>query len=278
MKKHILLIVLLTLILSGCSSKSSVMDKTTGVKNSPEVDFVTGKPGIDQSHNPGENSSETKEIKTLYAEINSEDPQTAFRTLSEEIKKLEGSVMSQNESLGDEVLTIYLTIKIPSENFDAGVESVKKLGEVKNLNITSTDVTTEYIDYKARLDTLQIQEERLLSFLSKVTLVEDMLRLESELQRVRYEIESIQGQINYIERQDEYSTFNITINEEDKPTQSNSEGGFKDILFAFKDGYGVFIKSMIRTLAVIAWLLPAMISTAILTVIILKVRKYLNRK
>jgi hypothetical protein len=54
-----------------------------------------------------------------------------------------------------EVKTGYVTIRMLQINFYLAIERIERLGEVKNKNIKSEDVTEQYIDLKARLENAQ---------------------------------------------------------------------------------------------------------------------------
>jgi hypothetical protein len=92
-----------------------------------------------------------------------------------------------------EVKTGYVTIRMLQINFYLAIERIERLGEVKNKNIKSEDVTEQYIDLKARLENAQREEKILLNFLNKATNVKDMLEIEKELNRIREKIEYYTG-------------------------------------------------------------------------------------
>lgn len=70
---------------------------------------------------------------------------------------------------------------------------------------------------KARLENLQKQEKRLAEILGMAQTVDEVLSVEKELERVRGEIESLQGQINYIERSVAMSVITVRLTEAPPP-------------------------------------------------------------
>ena len=108
----------------------------------------------------------------------------------------------------------YVTLRIPSDNFTNALDSISQIGQVISTQISTEDVTEQYIDLKARLRNAQREEERLLEILEKANTVEDILKVESFLKSVREEIERLQAQITYLERRVEYSTITVSIQEE----------------------------------------------------------------
>lgn len=82
------------------------------------------------------------------------------------------------------------TLRIPVERLDefrAGIG-----GEINIVSESSQidDITDSYFDVETRLETLKVQEERLLAMLETADELQYMLTLEARLSEVRYEIES----------------------------------------------------------------------------------------
>jgi hypothetical protein len=75
------------------------------------------------------------------------------------------------------------------------------------------DVTEEFIDVEARLKAKKDLEARYLELLKLAKRVEEMLSIESQLSNVRAEIESMQGRLNFLRNQVDYSTIKISYYE-----------------------------------------------------------------
>lgn len=108
-----------------------------------------------------------------------------------------------------------LVIKVPTKNFTPLVDSLSFIAEFVDFeNITSQDVTEEYVDIQSRLKTkLEIKEryETILRKNSKT--VEDILATEEKLGAIQQEIESAQGRINYLTNKVTFSTIELNIYE-----------------------------------------------------------------
>jgi uncharacterized protein YceK len=106
------------------------------------------------------------------------------------------------------------TARVPSESLDAFLDSFGG-GEfnVIGRSTSANDITDSYFDSQARLDSLKLQEQRLLGMLDGATELEYMIQLEQELMRVRYEIESLTSQLNRMDGYVSHSTVNINLYE-----------------------------------------------------------------
>jgi len=105
-------------------------------------------------------------------------------------------------------------VRVPVDRFDAFVRAVGRLGEVRTSHLGSQDVTEEYFDIEARIRNKQEEEKRLLKHLADSTgKLEDILKVESELSRVRGEIEQMQGRLRFLANRADLSTVTITATE-----------------------------------------------------------------
>lgn len=89
-------------------------------------------------------------------------------------------------------------LRVPENSFMGVLEELSKLGKVTSENVGGQDITEEYVDIESRLNSLRVHESRLLDILAKAQNVDELLRIESELSRIRSEIESLTGRLNYL--------------------------------------------------------------------------------
>ncbi|MEK7183850.1 MAG: DUF4349 domain-containing protein [Patescibacteria group bacterium] len=109
----------------------------------------------------------------------------------------------------------YVTVRVPADTFEDTIAAIKNIAvRVDRESITGRDVTEQYTDTEARLRSAKAQEEQYLIILEKAETVQDILSVQSYLQSIRYEIESLQGQLDSLGNQTEYSTISVTLQEE----------------------------------------------------------------
>ena len=106
-----------------------------------------------------------------------------------------------------------ISARVPAAKLEEVTASVGGLCNVVSKSESMDDITDSYYDAQARLDTLELQEERLLDILSKAEKLEDVITLEQALSQVRYEIESITGTLKRMDSQVTYSYLNLDIQE-----------------------------------------------------------------
>jgi hypothetical protein len=92
------------------------------------------------------------------------------------------------------------------------------------VNSTAQDVGEEFVDVTARVTNARRLEERLNTLLSTRTgKLDEVLRVERELARVREEIERYEGRLRYLSTRVATSTLTITVHEP-APILGNTPG------------------------------------------------------
>jgi len=102
-------------------------------------------------------------------------------------------------------------LRVPEQGFLSVLEELRHLGKVTHEQIGGRDVTEEYVDVESRLKSLRVHEQRLLDILAKAQNVDELLRIESELSRVRSEIESLTGRLNYLGSMVSLATIEVNL-------------------------------------------------------------------
>jgi hypothetical protein len=105
-------------------------------------------------------------------------------------------------------------VRVPVEKFDAFLREAARLGEVNSLSTGSQEVTAEFYDAEARLRNKRQEEERLLELLETgAGTLEEILKVETEVSRIRQEIEQIEGRLRLLRDLTALSTATIHATE-----------------------------------------------------------------
>ena len=87
-----------------------------------------------------------------------------------------------------------LTVRVPSNQFQAALRRFQGLGKVTNEEQSGQDVTKEFVDLEARLRHAKTEEAFFLRLLDQSRSISDMIQVQSQLSAVQLRIEEIQGQ------------------------------------------------------------------------------------
>lgn len=169
-----------------------------------------------------------KIVKHSYLTLETKEFDSALDQIFSAIKEQGGYIESQStngQSLYNNSSyyehTASICARIPADKLDEVSSKVSGLCNVTSRNESIDDITDSYFDVEAHLNSLKMQEERLLDILSKSEKLEDVISLEQALSDVRYQIESLTSTIRRMDSQISYSYLNIELREvvEYQPTE-----------------------------------------------------------
>lgn len=170
------------------------------------------------------------------------DLKTTKEKIVTSLKSFGGYVAEESESNnGDNNQKEYnLKIRVPAKNFDRFLEALSANADrIDTKNIRIKDVTTEFIDITTQLKNKKLLEIRYQELLAKATKTADLLDIENKLTEIRSDIESTQGQLNYLNKQVSYSSLDITFyTKQSGQVNSGNEFGYK-LKTAIVDGWSV---------------------------------------
>lgn len=126
-----------------------------------------------------------------------------------------GFVADANVVNREGVRSAQITLRIPQDAFDRTLARLKELAStVFNESTNAEDVTAQFVDLEARLGAAKAEEAQYLSILQKADTIEDTLKVTARLGEVRARIESMEGQMRYLQDRTQYSTINVSMTEE----------------------------------------------------------------
>ena len=278
----VLILIICITMFAGCAgSQKSAQD----VAPSPS----SGSAGYDMSKNEvagegaglgyvGESIIRTTANKIIYRSdisLETKDFDKTIQSIEDKVREVEGYIESASiRGKGykeNDPKYAYFVIRVPKEDFQYIQKAAESWGNIVSINTSSENVTEQYYDTQARLETLNIQEERILELLKKADKIEDIITLERELQNIRYQIESHTTTIRKLDALVDYSSITINVREVDE-LSFVPKSFAQEIGGTIKDSLKGFIEFVKTAILVVVYLLPYLI---VLAVIVLLVRKLL---
>ena len=302
MKKRIalLLALLMTLSLCACGSSSKMASSTESaaydstpmsapMEPAPNASRASGFAAMDRTASAGEygeydsgteggdvpDKNPEKIIYSADATVETTEFDKTLEELAALIKEYGGWVQSSSIN-GANYYSISrgssynrsadYTIRIPSDKFQTVMGSLSTLGNVPYSYTYTENVSAQYYDVQSRLTAYKTQEARLLEMMEKAQTVEDTITIEEKLTELQYKIDSLQSSLNNWDRQVNYSTISLNVQEVGEYTEQQtvtiSYG--QRLLNAFTDslkGAGRFFKNL---LVFLVSALPTLVILAVL--------------
>jgi type IV secretory pathway VirB2 component (pilin) len=155
----------------------------------------------------------------------------------------------------DQIRQATFELKIPAAKYDQAADLLSTIGKVETVTSTAQDVGEEFVDVTARVTNSRRLEERLISLLANRTgKLDEVLRVERELARVREEIERYEGRLRYLSSRVALSTLTITVHEP-APILGNSPGE-NPIASALRRAWKNFIAVIAGSIAALGVVIP----------------------
>jgi len=157
---------------------------------------------------------ESKVIRNASLRFQVKDFSQSLQQVQNSLKGYGAFLASSQDNRQETQLETTLEIRVPASNLDPLLNHlVKQSIYLDYRNLSSEDVTTEFVDLNSRLKAKKAVEARFLDLLHQANTIKDILQVEQELKTIREEIETMQGRLNHITTRVAYSTITLTIYE-----------------------------------------------------------------
>jgi hypothetical protein len=187
-----------------------------------------------------------------FIEVDKVDP--AILKVRQLVAQSGGYITNSSISGGrDQIRQASIEIKIPNTKYDEAVGSLSSIGKVETVSSNAQDVGEEFVDVTARVANARRLEERLIDLLARRTgKLDEVLRVERELARVREEIERYEGRLRFLSARVAMSTLTINVHE----PAPIIEPGRSPIGEAFRRAWQNFVALVAALIASLGVLIP----------------------
>ncbi len=130
------------------------------------------------------------------------------------VKIHQGYLADDREQRNQNVLEQTITIRVPSVEFDGLLDDVSSgVTRFDKREVRAIDVTDEFVDVEARLKTKKETESRYRELLKQANSVEEILKIEEQIGKLREDIESTEGRLRLLKDRESYSTLTVSFYE-----------------------------------------------------------------
>jgi hypothetical protein len=263
-------------LLVGCSgpgADSGGADIGTGGASAPEV-APSGAAG-----GPEDTDAERQVVTTANAFVTVEDPAEGAQRVSELVESVGGRVDERSEQAvsGDDGVkgTIAdLVVRVPSDELTGVLADLEDLGDVENVSVSRSDVTSQAVDLDARISALQASVARLQALIDNAASTQALLEVEQALSERQEKLESLQSQRALLADQVDLSTLSVHL----EPVGVAPAGGPEGFLEGLGTGWNALVTVLNGAVVVVGILLPWLALAAVITVAVLVPVRVLRRR
>ena len=151
-------------------------------------------------------------IFTATLEIASTDVSAATRQAIRSIEGRGGFLFSQ-ETRGGAGGTSIMTFKVLPDQFQAALNDLGSIGNVRSQSISADDVSAIVVDLESRINTAEASVIRLRNLLDGASELETIATLENQLLQRETTLEQLRGQLRTVRGQVDLATITVVITE-----------------------------------------------------------------
>ena len=156
--------------------------------------------------------TERKIVRNGQMDIETTDIGATQKMVYNAVQNLGGYISADSREQQDARISQTFDIKVPFGRFDSLVMLMNKHAKyVDRLEVSSQDVTSEFIDTEARVRNAKALEVRYLQYLRESKNQKETLEVERELTNLRTEIESAEGRLRLLQNETSYSSLHLLV-------------------------------------------------------------------
>lgn len=253
-----LIIACITLVFSSCKNdhESFRIANQKAKTVMTGVEYMEDEQGImemDQApmslQNPLPPSSKKEQIikiiKTGNLSFDVDDINSSKSKVDQFLQSVNGYYEDERYNSSRKRNTYYLSIKVPSQDFDSLVYLLESgTGKLTSKSISAQDVSEEYVDLQIRLKNNLAYLNQYKEILKRATTIKEILKVQEHIRNLEMEIESKKGQLQFLDNRVSYGTLNVEISKE-IDFVDDSRSFTKRIGNAFKNGYEAFLSFIV---------------------------------
>ncbi|MGC2486899.1 MAG: DUF4349 domain-containing protein [Acidimicrobiales bacterium] len=187
---------------------------------------------------------------TIAIRVANSHIESALNKLSTLATSDHGYVESTQAATGSQVPRSFtnasVVLEVPQATFHHLVSQVQGVGRTTSLATNSSNVTSEYVNYQARIDALKVSLHQYLAIMTHATTISGILAVQSQINQIQSQIEQEQGQLNVLNHQTTYAslTVNVTTPSHHAATtrRSGLDKAFHDSVSGFVTGFEWLIR------------------------------------
>lgn len=273
----------LILSLAGCGGSASDSDAAEATRPEyAESEEDTAGITSEEIAAVGVQAQQSEQDKIIYsaeARLETRDYPAALESVYALVDELGGYI--ESSSIGGTGYGSHggryaeFVIRVPGEKFSELTERLPDMGNLAYCRSYTENVTTQYIDVQARLESYRIQEERLLAMLEQAGTLEDMLTIEDHLADVRYNIDTYTSQLNYLDSQVDYSTVTLSVEEvvEYSPDSSINRSFFSRMGDALGGGMTALLEAVQSIVLLLLYFWYVAAAAVVIAVVLIRRRR-----
>ncbi|MEU8800840.1 DUF4349 domain-containing protein [Spirillospora sp. NPDC048819] len=170
-----------------------------------------------------------------------------------------------------------IALKIPSDHYTDLLNRLgTQLGTKLSLRQEAEDVTGEVADVEARVRSAEAALTSFRKLYEKANSIGEIINLEEEIAERESDLEALQARQKSLQHRTQFATVTVTLVGKSAPAEDPDDDGSGGFLGGLQSGWGAFTAFVGGVATVFGWLLPFLVTAAVLGLPVLAFRHRLR--
>ncbi len=181
------------------------------LKTDQESPAGNGAPTATSAEKEVVNRVKRKLVKNAVLSFETDSLQLRKKIIDAATTKFDGYIANEEHYESNGRNSVDVTVRIPSNYFDDFMNmATQGVGEFESRSISVNDVTEEYVDVAARIETKKELKKRFVKLLDRATSIPKIFEIEREISALQATIESYESRLIKLGNSAAYSTIVMT--------------------------------------------------------------------
>jgi hypothetical protein len=215
--------------------RASVLEDQPAVRHREEAFIVAGgllaaplpPPSAEVLASPEVRTPE-KLVVEVWIGMTARDVDAMARAVRARVEADGGRVVSENlHGNSKSAWSLALELRLPPGKQPGFIAWLDGRGSIESRRMLASDVSKQLFDQELALANLRLAMTRLQQLVATDVPIKELLEIETEMTRVRGEIEKLQGEHRWLQDRVEYATINLTVDREGGPVALAPDGNIQ---------------------------------------------------
>ncbi len=262
MNRNMLISLSIIILASACAPQAEKASGETQALSDPAGNSLTQAQLAATPANDLYSDGKTKLIKTANYSFEVDNVKKSTEAIIQSLRKYPAYISSSSLHLENFELKNKITIRVQNEYFHELLQEIDlQAVYVNHRDVSTNDVSKEFVDLDSRLKTKREVEARYMDILrKKAGTIEELLNAEQQIGALHEEIEATISRVNYLKEQVSYSTINLEFYQTITPeTIASVEPALKD---KFADALAAGWSGVVAIAIALAYIWPLIVTGA----------------
>ena len=213
-----------------------------------------------------------KIVYTSSLAIECKDVEKAADSIRSDVSAAGGYIESSSKDAETSYILYCITARIPADKYADFMANTGNYGNVTGQNEQTDDITENYVDVQAHIQALENQRDSLNTLLANAADLDSVLKIESQLSDVQYQLDSYEAQLKLMDSQVDYCTVSFNLSQPTIVTPVSELFGDK-VAAAWSNGIHAFVQFLEGIVLLLVSLAPFLALAAVIAFIVVKIRK-----